>query len=97
MQNLSNLSRVSIQGVKSLLGDRVVFPNWAPGTLTVGALKQRFICHLSVSLVPNVGKMMRFPQSDLTRWILTLNLAIDLFKLKGFSLVFAIYLFSKFS
>ena len=27
---------VSIQGVKSLWGDGVVFPDWAPGTLTGG-------------------------------------------------------------
>ena len=35
--------------------------------------KQRFIRHLSVSPVPNLGKTTRSPpQSDLTPWILTL-------------------------
>ena len=36
------------------------------------AHKQRFIHHLSVSLVPNLEKTMQSPKSDLTPWILTL-------------------------
>ena len=38
------------------------------------ANKPLFMRHLSVSLVPNLGKTTRSPQSDLTSWILTLNL-----------------------
>ena len=43
--------------------------------------KQRFIRHLSVSPVPNLGKTMQSTQSDLTPWILTLfHLHIKVFK-----------------
>ena len=41
------------------------------------AHKQRFIHHLSVSLVPNLGTLQS-PQSDLTPWTLTLNKGVDL-------------------
>ena len=36
------------------------------------ANKPLFMRHLSVSPVPNLGKTMQSPQSDLTTWILTL-------------------------
>ena len=42
------------------------------------AHKQRFIRHLSVSPVPNLGKTMRSPQSDLTPWILMLAQTWDI-------------------
>ena len=69
------LARVSIQGVKPLWGDRVVFPRfWHRGHWQV-ANKTLFMRHLSVSAVPNLGKTTRSPQSDVTPWILTLVLA----------------------
>ena len=36
------------------------------------AHKRMFVCHLSVSLAPNLGKTTQSPQSDLTPRILTL-------------------------
>ena len=32
------------------------------------------MCHLSVSLVPNLGKMLQSPQRDLAPWTLTLTI-----------------------
>ena len=59
-------NRVSIQGVKSLWGERVVFPRLGNGT-------PLFTRHLSASPVPNLAKTSRSPQSDLTPWISTLK------------------------
>ena len=66
------LIRVSIQGVKSLWGDCIVFPRLGTGD-TERANKPLFMHYLSVSLVPNLGKMTRSPKSDSTPWILTLK------------------------
>ena len=66
-------SRVSIQGVKSLWGDRVFFPQIGHQRHWQVANKPLFLRHLSVSLVPNLGKMTQSPRSDLTPWILTLR------------------------
>ena len=35
--------------------------------------KERFMPHLSVSSVPNLIKVLQWPQSDLTLWTLTLG------------------------
>ena len=38
------------------------------------AHKRSFMCHLSVSLVPNLGKMLQSPQRDLAPWTITLTI-----------------------
>ena len=45
------------------------FQDWTSWKLT-GGPKPLFMRHLSVSLVPNLKKTTRSPQSDLTPWIL---------------------------
>ena len=40
--------------------------------------KPLFMCHLSVTLVPYLGKTTRSPQSDLTPWILTLEVGLKI-------------------
>ena len=59
--------RVSIQGVKALWGNRVVFPR-----LGTGDTDRWLIHNLSLSPLPNLGKTTQSPQSHLTLWILTL-------------------------
>ena len=59
-------TRVSIQGVKSLWGIALFFRDWAPVTLTGGAQTK----------VPNTGKTLQSPQSNLTPWTLTLDAVI---------------------
>ena len=53
-------SKLSVQGVKSLWGDCRVFP-----------VLSTFVYAPPVS-VPNTGKTLQLPQSDLIPWTLTL-------------------------
>ena len=56
--------------------NRVIFRDWHWGHCQV-AYKPLFMCHLSVSLVPNLGKTTQSPQNDLTSWILTLDETVE--------------------
>ena len=67
--------RVSIQGVKSLYGDCIVFPRLGTGDTDRWRINKG---RLSVYPVPNLRKMMRSPHSDLTPWILTLAMGFQI-------------------